>query len=117
MYPDGAAAAAPFFCMAPAPKGKTVKSFTRFFSKNHGVQRQRLWSPVATGETPAGRSQRNTRAAHGAKYPPAAAGEILQRPKAPSADGAIPGAVHDGPMVPAAAPVGVDGGDHLFRLA
>ena len=38
-------------------------------AQNRGVQRQGLWSPVATGETPAGRSQRNTRAAHGAKSP------------------------------------------------
>ena len=45
------------------------KSFTRFFSKNRGVQRQRLWSLAAASEIPARRSGRNTRAAHGAKSP------------------------------------------------
>ena len=38
-------------------------------SPNRGVQRQRPRSPAAAGEIPAGRSQRNTRAAHGAKSP------------------------------------------------
>ena len=45
------------------------ESFTRFFSKNRGVQRQSLWSPAAAGETPAGRSQRNTRPLQRAKPP------------------------------------------------
>ena len=38
-------------------------------AQNRGVQGQRPRSPVATGEIPAGRSQRNTCAAHGAKFP------------------------------------------------
>ena len=46
----------------------------RRVAQNRGVQRQRLRSPVATGETPAGRSQRNP-----------------QSSPAPSADDAIPG--------------------------
>ena len=45
------------------------KSFTRFFSKNRGVQRQGLWSRLARRETPAGRSQRNTRPPQRAKLP------------------------------------------------
>ena len=74
------------------PSHQTIKSFTRFFSKNRGVQRQRLWSLAAASEIP------------------------LSSPT-PSADGAISGAFSDGPMAPAAAPVGVDGGGHLFFLA
>ena len=38
-------------------------------AQNRGVQGQRPRSPVATGEIPARRSGRNTRAAHGAKSP------------------------------------------------
>ena len=53
-------------CSPSVGNRKKDKSFTRFFSKNRGFQRQSLWSP-------------------------AAAGEIPHRPKAPSADGAIPG--------------------------
>ena len=74
------------------PSHQTIKSFTRFFSKNRGVQTQRLWSLAAASEIP------------------------LSSPT-PSADGAISGAFSDGPMAPAAAPVGVDGGGHLFFLA
>ena len=48
---------------------KKDKSFTRFFSKNRGFQRQSLWSLAAASEIPARRSGRNTRAAHGAKSP------------------------------------------------
>ena len=34
------------------PSHQTIKSFTRFFSKNRGVQRQRLWSLAAASEIP-----------------------------------------------------------------
>ena len=60
---------------------KKDKSFTRFFSKNRGFQRQRLWSPAAAGEIPAGRSQRNTRPSQRAKHPRRARREIPNRPK------------------------------------
>ena len=45
------------------------KSFTRFFSKNRGVQRQSLWSLAAASETPAPRTARNTRPPQRAKPP------------------------------------------------
>ena len=62
--------------------GKKYKSFTRFFSKNRGVQRQGLWSRRARRETPARRNGRNP-APRTARNP--------QSSIAPSADGAIPG--------------------------
>ena len=50
-------------------RSQNEKFLSTFFKKLQGSRGQRPRSPVATGETPAGRSQRNTRAAHGAKYP------------------------------------------------
>ena len=89
-----------------------MKSFTRFFSKNRGFQRQRLWSPAAAGETPAprtarnpaGRSQRNTR-------PP-------QRAKSPVVQSAIRRWRNPGqrPWPPLPPPAGVDSGGHLLTV-
>ena len=82
------------------PSHQTIKSFTRFFSKNRGVQRQRLWSPVATDETPARRSVRNTLSSPSAIRRWRNLRGCLRRPHGPTAT-----------------PVGVDGGGHLFFLA
>ena len=81
---------------------KTEKSFTRFFSKNRGVQGQRpgraahgaKFPLAAASDTPARRSGRNTRAAHGAKSPSVQSAIRRWRNLRPMA------------MVPAAAPVG-----------
>ena len=50
-------------------RSQNEKFLSTFFKKLQRSRGQRPRSPVATGETPAGRSQRNPRAAHGAKYP------------------------------------------------
>ena len=93
MYPDGAAAAAPFFCTAS--DARQIKVLLDFFQKIAGVQGAA--PPVAR------RNGRNTRAAHGAKHPsvPKRHPQMAQPPEA----------VHDGPMVPAAAPAGWTAGD------
>ena len=66
---------------------------------------QRLWSPRARGEIPARRSGRNSRWPQPAKSPVVQSAIRRWRNPRPTA------------MAPAAAPVGVDGGGHLIRLA
>ena len=60
----------------------TTLANERRAAQNRGVQRQSLWSPAAAGEIPVGRSQRSTRAAHGAKSHHTTTGALQPRQRA-----------------------------------